>query len=291
MSVDGLFVWQVPAWITITVVAWVYVKEEPPQPPSAAAAVQRRARRLSRRAGNQDEQSVWLLFGSLRSLLSHGNYMVLLLSSSFVIQMVYTLVIIMGPMLQPCGISPAVTGVALASFSISSAVSPLLYVFSIMMLDKGSSPDYVYHQRVWTIAAAVGLAGVILVHRQGETASLAIGAWCLLGLLSGVLGNAGLTLEHSAEMTFPLPPNASITLLTIGGNAISFIQVVIATHMISQPSAATCTMLTSPLTWFVVVNAGIGLLLLAALKPEYNRAKTEAMDAVAGKQTAVYGAL
>jgi len=275
MSVNALFTFQVPAWVCIFGVACFYVVDEPPLPPSAAAAVQRSARRRSARDGTRAAPSLMPLLRSLRSLVSHANYMVLLFSSSFVIQMVYTLVIIIGPMLQPCGISPAATGVALAGFSVASAASPLLYLYSIMRDGSGRSPAYAKHQRFWTVAAAVGLAGVVLVHRQGETEALAICAWCALGLLSGVLGNSGLTLEHAAEMTFPLPPNASITLLTIGGNAISCIQVIVATWLVSQPSAASCQMLASPLTWFVAANAAAGLLLLAALRPEYRRAATE----------------
>ena len=289
MSVDGLFTFQVPVWLLILGLAWFYVADEPPLPPSAAAAVQRRARRRAALDGTRASPSLMPLLGSLRSLVSHSNYMVLLFSSSFVIQMVYTLVIIMGPMLQPCGISPAATGVALAGFSICSALSPLLYLYSIMRDGSGTSPAYAAHQRFWTVAAAVGLAGVVLVHNRAETAALAVCAWCALGLLSGVLGNSGLTLEHAAEMTFPLPPNASITLLTIGGNAISCVQVVVATWLVSQPSAASCTMLTSPLTWFVAANGAAGLLLLAALRPEYRRAATETGGK--GAAPADYGAI
>ena len=291
MSVNSLFEFQVPIWISILVVAWIYVADEPAQPPSAAAAVQRRARHKAVRDGTHAEPSLMPLLGHLRSLVSHQNFLVLLFSSSLIIQMVYTLVVIMGPMLQPCGISPGTTGVALAGFSICSAVSPFIYLGSIIGDGTHRSPDYASHQRFWTVAAAVGLAGVVLVHKKAETAVVAVAAWCLLGLLGGVLGNSGLTLEHSAEMTFPLPPNASITLLTIVGNAISFIQVIVATWLVSQPSAASCVMVTSPLTWFVAANGAAGLLLLAALRPEYRRVQAEQQGKPGAAAPADYGAM
>ena len=291
MSVNSLFEFQVPIWISILVVAWIYVADEPAQPPSAAAAVQRRARHKAVRDGTHAEPSLMPLLGHLRSLVSHQNFLVLLFSSSLIIQMVYTLVVIMGPMLQPCGISPGTTGVALAGFSICSAVSPFIYLGSIIGDGTHRSPDYASHQRFWTVAAAVGLAGVVLVHNMAETAVVAVAAWCLLGLLGGVLGNSGLTLEHSAEMTFPLPPNASITLLTIVGNAISFIQVIVATWLVSQPSAASCVMVTSPLTWFVAANGAAGLLLLAALRPEYRRVQAEQQGKPGAAAPADYGAM
>ena len=290
MSVNSLFEFQVPVWACILGVAWVYVIDEPAQPPSAAAAVQRRARCKAARDGTQVEPSLVPLLTALRSLVSHRNFLVLLFSSSLVIQMVYTLVLIMGAMLQPCGITPGTTGIALAGFSICSAVSPFIYLGSIMGDGTHRSPEYARHQRFWTVAAAVGLAGVVLVHNKDETAVVAVAAWCLLGLLSGVLGNSGLTLEHSAEMTFPLPPNASITLLTIVGNGISFVQVIIATWLVSQPSAASCVMVTSPLTWYVAANGAAGLLLLSALRPEYRRVQAETQGKPAAPAPAGYGA-
>lgn len=213
MSIDGLFIFQVPLWCIVFCCALIVVKDEPPAPPSLAAAVQRRDRRRAAASEVVPPGSLPELMSELRELLYHRNFIALALSSNFVIQMVYTCVIIMGPLLQPCGISPATTGVALAGFSVGSALSPLGYLYSI----RGVTPSYFDLQRGWTLLCSLGLVIILAVHRRGESPAVAVTAWSTLGVLSGVLGNSGLTLEHAAEMTFPRPPNVSLTLLTITG--------------------------------------------------------------------------
>jgi hypothetical protein len=227
------------------------------------------------------------LMSELRELLYHRNFIALALSSNFVIQMVYTCVIIMGPLLQPCGISPATTGVALAGFSVGSALSPLGYLYSI----RGVTPSYFDLQRGWTLLCSLGLVIILAVHRRGESPTVAVTAWSTLGVLSGVLGNSGLTLEHAAEMTFPRPPNVSLTLLTITGacasgahsaimtpslslgNLISCVQVLVATAIVNKPGLMACSMVLSPITWYVGSSCVASIALLALLRPEYRRAE------------------
>ena len=41
----------------------------------------------------------------------------------------YALLVVLGPLLQPCGVSPPTTGAALAAFSALSVATPLLYLW------------------------------------------------------------------------------------------------------------------------------------------------------------------
>ena len=197
---------------------------------------------------------------------------------------------VMGPMLQPCGISATATGIALAAFSVGSAASPLLYLARVADERRGGVVAYLEHQRAWTLTCLVGLAAVLALHAPGESAAAAVGAWLALGLLSGVMGNSGLTLEHGAEMTYPMPANASMCALTIVGNLISCLQVLGATALVVRGAEATCSRVVTPLAWFVAANCAAGVALLALLRREYRRAAAESADVGSGGGGGAYGA-
>jgi hypothetical protein len=197
-----------------------------------------------------------------------------------------------GQVLSPCGHGNDVAGASLAALSAASGASVGLYLWLLSRNEGGPrdavaaaagpgqtvSKSYVAHQVGWSALCAGGIALTLgaspLGTGPGATAGV-VAAWGLLGLLSGTLLNGALTMEHAAEMTFPMPPNVSVSILAVTGSIVSCIQVVVGTHLLQEPGVQACKSGTQ-FAAFCALCAGTGLLLASALKPEYRRAEAEA---------------
>ena len=87
-------------------------------------------------------------------------------------------------------------------------------------------------------------------------------------------------------MTFPTPPNVSVSLLAITASGVSFLQVLVGTYLLQQPGVQACKSATG-FAAFCALCAGTGLLLACGLRPEYRRAEAEA-EAVEAEQVGGY---
>jgi hypothetical protein len=85
-----------------------------------------------------------------------------------------------------------------------------------------------------------------------------------------------LTMEHAAELSFPVPPNVSVALLAITSSVISFAQVLVGTALLAGSRSADCSSVFTPFAAFCAASAAVGMALLALLQPQYKRAEAEA---------------
>ena len=136
--------------------------------------------------------------------------------------------------------------------------------------------DYRAHQLAWSAAACVGICIVLATVRDGVSPPVLIAAWAGLGLFSGTLLNGALTMEHAAELSFPVPPNVSVALLAITNSVISFSQVIVGTALLSSSRSSQCRSVNTPFAAFCVASAAAGMALLLLLQPQYKRAEAEA---------------
>ena len=77
-------------------------------------------------------------------------------------------------------------------------------------------------------------------------------------------------------MTFPIPANASTTVLALVGAVVSFLQVVIGTPLLQRPASLSCSTTATPFAFFAAANCCIGLVLALAVKKDYRRQAAEA---------------
>ena len=68
----------------------------------------------------------------------------------------------------------------------------------------------------------------------GKTQWEVLACWALVGVSSGPLVGP-LPIEHGAEMSFPIPANASTTVLALVGAIVSFLQVALARRWLAPP--------------------------------------------------------
>ncbi len=134
---------------------------------------------------------------------------------------------------------------------------------------------YVAHQVGWSLCTCAGMGIVLAVTRGGVPQAAVVAAWAALGLFSGTLLNGALTMEHAAEMTFPLPANVSVAILSVTSSIVSFLQVVAATALLQARASAACLTAATPFAAFTAGTAAVGLACCALLRPEYRRAEVE----------------
>jgi MFS family permease len=297
-QVDLLFWWQVPIWIVIVGVALVFTADQPALPPNPAAAVQRATRRAAakrRSFGAEDDTvaAVTLTWRQVVQLCSNQNFNILNLSSSIVVSTIYLVGTVAGQLLSPCGVSNFVVGLSLAAAALFTGIAVIAYIFILRRTTTHEATNdadahahhhavetaphpYKAHQVGWSLLAAAAIVPVLATATIGISPVAVVTAWAALGLLSGTLVNGALTMEHAAEITFPLPANVSVNVLAITGSLISFVQVVIGTLLLEMPASATCSRVDTPFALFCFLNAAGGLALLAFLRPDYRRAEVEA---------------
>jgi hypothetical protein len=300
-QVGRLFAWQVPVWALILAVGAAVTADEPDAPPSAGAAVQRAARRSAARRGSSSGEAapsaLAVVAQHAATLCRHKNFTLLNVSSGLLTGLVYALATCIGQLMRPCGDSNDAAGAALAALSALSAVGVLVYLYMLRAL-PGSQADYelrnaqgesakpadavssarhpyVAHQIGWSVSTVFGTGLVLAATRPGVPQAAVVAAWGTLGLLSGTLLNAALTMEHAAEMTFPLPANVSVALLGVTSSVISFLQVLASTALLQSPRSAGCTSAATPFAAFSAATAALGLACVAAMRPEYRRADVE----------------
>ncbi len=122
----------------------------------------------------------------------------------------------------------------------------------------------------WCLAAALG---VLLANRpaaswSGSTA-VVLAAWLLLG--AGLQPLVPLTLEHAAEMTFPLSADVSSVLLQVGSNVAAAVQTYALGPLLSSPPSSDCSSVLTPAAGFVVANMLLALALTIAIRPRLSR--------------------
>jgi hypothetical protein len=105
-------------------------------------------------------------------------------------------------------------------------------------------------------------------------------AWGALGCAQGPLGPV--TLEHAAEMTYPMAADSSSAALFIVSNLWSFLQVSILARLLAAPQSRTCATSATPTAAFVAACMLLGVALAAGLRDESRRAAAERGDAAEG---------
>ena len=277
-QMDRLYGWQVPVWAAVLAAGLVFTADEPPLPPSASAAVMRSARRQRHSRSSERWDALRTAASQAAQLLWNANFMVLNLSSSILTGLVFLLGTVVGQLTAGCSESDETAGMALAALSAMSGVAVLLYLYLLRDQASGEAHPYVKHQLGWSALCAMGTLVVLAMARPGVSAGVTIASWGVLGLASGTLINGALTMEHAAEMTFPLPANVSVALLAVTSSIVSFLQVVIGTQLLEAPASVNCLSAATPFAAFCALSCAAGLALLGLLKADYRRAEMESQS-------------
>ena len=253
-----------------------FTTDRPPTPPSASAAASWHAGEASGGGGGgggiEDGHpypsalaSMWRDCGAL---LRNGNFLLLLLGWSATTGIGWTLLTVEEQMLSPCGYSDVIagySGTALLGLGIITA----MVAAPVMARTRA----YALLQKGVMLGCLLATVAVLAVNRPGSPAAV-ISSWLLLG--AGLQPLQPLTLEHAAEMTYPVPADVSSAMLQTGANLVATVQTFVVSPLLNLPASANCSSVVSPAALFIGAWMLIGALITLPIKAVY--ARTDATD-------------
>ena len=265
-----MFVQWVPG-VLIAAGSWVFLKAKPKVAPSAAAAIQWReagviAARAKKNSGGDVTRAAFdTMWKDVSLLLSNTNFMLLASGFSAGTGMVWAVLILEGQLITPCGFSDAFSGTAGAALLATGIVSAFI-VGAVMEATKA----YLELQRGVMIAAFAATVGVLAATRPAYPAMLLL-AYCLLGAALQPL--MPVTLEHAAEMTFPVPADVSTSVLFMMANSFSAFLVLVITPLLSLESK--CSTVFTPTAALILIIMAAGLVATLSVYRDYRRSSAE----------------
>ena len=271
-QIARLYDWQLPVWLIIAGASWWVCNDKPPMPPSASAAHQWAVRAKIQaeplpEGVSRNWAALYVAWNDTKQLFVHANFMYLAMSFSLLTGIGWTFLTIVGQLLEPCGYSNMVAGIANAVFMGANALG----CFAAAPVVE-STRAYVALQRFFSWATAVTAFMVLGTAVPNATTAVLI-AWAALGFSMGPL--TPISFEHAAEMTYPLPANSSTSLLNVVSNLVGFVQTVIITPLLAGTDSETCSTVVTPAAFFTLGCAGVGLLFALLVVKEYKRQAAE----------------
>lgn len=140
-------------------------------------------------------------------LLQNGNFLLLMSGFAIATGAVWALLLLEQQLVAPCGYSDETAGI-LGAALLGTGVVCAFAVGGVMERTK----EYVLLQKGNMVLYALAVVGLYASNRPGNTVGLFV-AWCSLGAVLEPL--MPLTLEHAAEMSYPLPADSSTALLLV----------------------------------------------------------------------------
>jgi len=253
-----LFAWQLLAWLpSLALLRAALPADRPARPPCAAAALQWRMRAEARWGG---ASALRLLAADVRALLRSPDFLLLAALFSCVAGPSWALPAVEGQMMGACGYSAQQAGgagaVQLAAGVVTCALLvPLLRAGERAAGGGGGGRDYLSLQRALALACAAATAALLAATRPLGARSL-LAAWALFGAAQGPMGPV--TLEHAAEISFPIAPDSSSALLFILSNAASFAQAATLQWLLRRGASAHCTSPATPAAAFLMALMAAG---------------------------------
>lgn len=276
-----IMVYQLYMSAVLITFALAYLEERPKHPPSPAAAVQWTSRlAAAQRSAALGEDRSWAAFRSagneVRTVLQNSNFMFLVMGFAIGTGAAWTVLILEEQIVTPCGYTDVSAGTDGAA-SIGVGIVAAFILASIMESTKA----YVIIQKVDMVA---GLAGVILVFAMNrpDNRNGILAAWCVLGATLQPL--MPLTIEHAAEMTFPITAETSTAVLLGFANIISMVMIFVVTPLLQMPVSEKCESIITPASIVVIAIMLVGLSFTMAVQKDYRRQEAEHGDSERRKE-------
>lgn len=276
----------------VLLVSVLFLKDRPDSPPSASTAAQWQERddrigtsnfpsRLV--AAGASSGKVAAAFGHASSghdalaimwkdssaLLRNRDFNLLNLGFSIATGMAWTLLTVESQLLSPCGYSDDVAGISGAAL-LALGIVVAFAAAPVMQRTRA----YNLLQKVVMGLCAAATVFVLAVNRPGNSA-LVIGAWLILGAWIQPL--LPLTLEHAAEMTYPVPADVSSAVLQTCANIVATIQTFAITPLLDLKGSSDCSTIYTPTAAFVLSFMVLGFLVTLPVRKLLKRQEAESV--------------
>jgi len=203
-----------------------------------------------------------------RALAANRNFILLMVTFSVTVGMSWALLTVLAQLMQPCGHSDTVVGVAGAVFLLAGVLPSLAIVPALQRWQA-----YLPLQRAALVTALVGTCLVLAVNQPGVPAGGMYAAYAAYGVLFMPL--LPLTLEHAAEVTFPCPADTAAACLLSGANVVGAAFTFALTPLLELPVSAQCTSVVTPTAGVVIGSMAAAAIAGLPLVRDYRRRALE----------------
>ena len=263
----------IPA-VVVAVLTAVVVRNRPPCPPSDTAAAQWRlqdedAELIHGSGGGSSDGggggggALGVMWRDMQLLFANRNFNLINASFSIVSGMAWSLLTVQSQMLAPCGYSSTVvgaSGAALLGLGIvtAMAIAPLL----------ACTRAYAALQRAVGIGCLLSTVAVVFYNRPGDPVGVIL-SWLLRGAFIQPL--LPLSLEHAAEVSYPIEADLSSAVLQTCGNLVAIAQTYALSPLLNMSGSVDCSTVYTPAAAFVLACAAAAALVALPITSDNRR--------------------
>jgi hypothetical protein len=271
-SLGLLGVTQVALCAVVLLLTLAFVVDRPANPPSEAAARQWAAAEAAHAqsgkhasGGDADraKEALAAMWRDTASLLRNGNFNALNLGFSIATGIGWTLLTVEAALLAPCGYDDSVAGDSGAALLALGVVTSLV-AGPIMQRTRA----YARLQKVVMGFCLLSTVAVLAANRPSIPGGV-IATWLALG--AGLQPLVPLSLEHAAEMTYPVPADVSSAILQTGANVIATVQTFALAPLLNLGPTTDCSSVVTPAAGFILAFMALGFVITLFVKPELRR--------------------
>ena len=248
-DIPYMLLWQGVAGTAILVFTFFLAPFRPPIHAEIDAVKQDKIR------SSIDLSNLYLIFKQMLidfyKMFQSFNFILLFLSFSIQVGISWVFMAVVGQMIAPCGYNITVVGNALSGLGFAGIVGSFCVAWILR-----NYKNYLFMQKFTIFVSAMACIWCLAVNSPGNS-GLVIAAWIFYGFITGPL--TPITLEHAAEMTWPIPADNSAALLFTGVNLVFLAVTEGVTPLLTDNVSMNCSSILAPssilMFWFVLLGA------------------------------------
>lgn len=202
------------------------------------------------------------------TMFQNRNFVLLFVSFSIQVGISWVFMAVVGQMIHPCNYGVDIVGGALAGMGFAGVIGSFVIAFILRTYH-----NYLHMQKAVTFLTAAGCIWCLGVNTPSN-AILIVAAWIFYGFISGPL--TPITLEHAAEITYPIPADNSAALLFTGVNLLFLAVTLGVTPMLTYDVSAYCTNIVNPSSALMLFFVVIGAFIVLPMSDDLNRSAVTA---------------
>lgn len=196
------------------------------------------------------------------TMFQNRNFVLLFISFSIQLGISWVFQAVVSQMIGPCGYSPDVVAGSLSGMGFAGVFGSFCIAWILRRFQ-----NYLMMQKIVTVLCCAACIWCLGVNVPGN-AILIIFSWIFYGFITGPL--IPITLEHAAEITYPIPADNSAALLFTGVNLLFLAVALGVTPLLEFDVSVNCTANLTPsavlMFFFVVIGAAVVLPMTADFK-------------------------
>lgn len=204
-------------------------------------------------------------------MLGNPDFTLLLVSFSLQAGILWTLGIVTGQLIQPCGYSNTVVGYAL----LLSSFFGILGSFTMALILRRQQQHYFFIYKITMIVTTVACTICLGLNKPGDTVRL-LCSWVFLGFVAGPL--TSISLELGAELTYPVPANTSASLIFTFALIFNFAFTVFLTPLLHATVSIQCSSVITPSSISILLLSLLAVLVSAPIESLFHRRDISAKE-------------